>query len=232
LAALFAQELQVRHVVVPYTASVNGAFGLATADVVHEYAVTTTLELPAPAGAINALFAPMATAAEQALAGEGFGAERIAIEWSVGMRYGRQVHEVITPVRARPPLDEAGAAALVDDFEQLYERRYGKGSAYRAAGVELTQCRVTARGRMDRPALNPAPLSTTSADHARIGRRPIFVEARNGFAAAVIYDFLRLVPGNVVRGPAVIHTPVTTIAIQERQVGRMDPFRNVIIEFE
>ncbi len=231
LAALFAQELHVRHVVVPYTASVNGAFGLATADVVHEYAVTTTLGLPAPPREINALFAPLVAAAERALAAEGFGAERIAIEWSVGMRYGRQVHEVVTPVRARRPLDEAGIAALVDDFEQLYERRYGKGSAYRDAGVELTQCRVTARGRMDRPALTPAPLSTVGADHARIGTRPIFVDARGGLMAAGIYDFLRLAPGNVVRGPAVIHTPVTTIVIQERQTGRMDPFRNVIIEF-
>lgn len=231
LAALFAQELRVRHVVVPYTASVNGAFGLATADVVHEYATTTTRVMPAPAGDINALFVPMVAAAQRALAREGFASERLAIEWSVGMRYGRQVHEIVTPVRADQPLDEAGLAMLVNDFEQLYERRYGKGSAYREAGVELTQFRVTARGRMARPALTPAPLTGARSAHARIGTRPIFVEARGGFRAAGIYDFLRLAPGNVVRGPAVIHTPVTTIVIQERQTGRLDAFRNVIIEF-
>jgi N-methylhydantoinase A len=47
---------------------------------------------------------------------------------------------------------------------------------------------------------------------------------------AQTYDFQRLGPGNVVQGPAVIHTPITTIVIQSRQTGRMDSFRNVIVE--
>jgi N-methylhydantoinase A len=231
LAAVFAQELSVRNVVVPYTASVNGAFGLAAADVVHEYATTKTRVMPAPPGELNALFAPMVGAARDALAREGFAPQRTSIEWSVGMRYGRQVHEIVTPVRAPTPLDEAGLEALIDDFEKLYERRYGKGSAYREAGVEVTQFRVTARGRMERPALAPAAAGGADAGHARIGTRPIFVEARGAFLPAGTYDFLKLAPGNVVAGPAVIHTPVTTIVVQERQTGRMDAFRNIIIEF-
>jgi N-methylhydantoinase A len=34
------------------------------------------------------------------------------------------------------------------------------------------------------------------------------------------------------RGPAVIHTPITTIVLQAGQTGRMDPLRNIVIEFE
>jgi N-methylhydantoinase A len=47
---------------------------------------------------------------------------------------------------------------------------------------------------------------------------------------ARIYDFQRLHPGNVVLGPAVIHTPITTVVVQGEQVARMDPFRNLILE--
>ena len=67
--------------------------------------------------------------------------------------------------------------------------------------------------------------------HAKIGRRPIFVDARNGMAPADIYDFGKLLPGNAVLGPAVIHTPITTIVLQDRQRGTMDGYRNIVIEF-
>ena len=70
----------------------------------------------------------------------------------------------------------------------------------------------------------------SDASAARIGRRDIFVDARNGFAPADIYDFDQLEPGNVISGPAVIHSPITTIVIQDRQTGRVDGYRNVTID--
>lgn len=227
----FGAELNVRKIVVPYTASVNCAFGLVSADIVHEYATTTLLQVPAPAQSINAIFEPMIVKALRELKLEGFEGERIRLDWAVDMRYSRQVHEVTTPVRGRTPMDEPAAQQLVVDFETLYERKFGKGSAYREAGMEMTQFRLTARGLMERPRLDPRPAGGADPAAARIGRRPIFVDARGGMQEADIYDFERLAPGNVVAGPAVIHTPITTIVLQAEQRGTVDPFRNVIIEF-
>ena len=231
LCGVFGQELSVRRVIVPYTASVNCAFGLVAADIVHEYSVTKTLPGPAPAAELNALYAPMVERARAELGAEGFGPDRIQLNWSVDLRYSRQVHEVTTPVRAATPLDDAGVKRLVDDFEQLYERKYGRGSAYRDAGMEMTAFRLSARGLMSRPNIEKAALRGASADHARVGRRKVFVDALNGMAEADIYDFAKLEPGNVMRGPAVIHTPITTIVVQAKQTGRMDAYRNVVIEF-
>ncbi|MGQ3027246.1 MAG: hydantoinase/oxoprolinase family protein, partial [Ferrovibrionaceae bacterium] len=151
VAGMFGAELNVRRMVVPYTASVNCAFGLISADIVHEYATTALLPVPSPAEAVNRLFAPMAEKAVKQLAEEGFAGDRVRLDWSIDLRYSRQVHEVTTPVRGRGPLDEAALAQVVTDFEALYERKYGKGSAYREAGMEMTQFRLTARGLMDRP---------------------------------------------------------------------------------
>jgi N-methylhydantoinase A len=232
LAGVFGQELSVRRIIVPYTASVNCAFGLVSADIVHEYSVTTTRPVPTPADEINGLFGPLVERARAQLADEGFDEARMSFEWSVDLRYGRQVHEVTTPVRAATPLDEAGLQALVDDFEALYERKYGKGSAYRDAGMEMTMFRLAARGRMTRPEIAAEALGDADPKPAHIGRRPIFVEARGGLEEADIYDFDRLAPGNVVVGPAVIHTPITTIVVQDAQTGRMDEFRNIVIEFD
>jgi N-methylhydantoinase A len=79
--------------------------------------------------------------------------------------------------------------------------------------------------------MEAAPLEGRDSRAARIGRRPIFVEAENGMVPGDIYDFEKLKPGNVVEGPAVIHTPITTIVLQARQVGTLDGYRNVIIDF-
>ncbi|NNM00737.1 MAG: hydantoinase/oxoprolinase family protein, partial [Gammaproteobacteria bacterium] len=166
LAGMFARELNVRRIVVPYTASVNCAFGLAAADVVHEYQAVEVMQMPVGAADLEARFAPMIDNARAVLAGEGFGADRISVECAVGMRYALQVHELIVPV---PRDNGAGAidvARVLEDFERQYEMRYGKGSAYRDAGVEITQLRVTGSGLMPRPV--PRDNGAGAIDVARV----------------------------------------------------------------
>jgi N-methylhydantoinase A len=58
------------------------------------------------------------------------------------------------------------------------------------------------------------------------------VEAKGGMAEADIYSFEKLAPGNVVVGPAVIHTPITTIVLQAGQRGTLDGYRNVLVDFD
>ncbi len=231
LASSFAEELNVKRIIVPYTASVNCAFGLVSADIAHEYSVAKTLPADTEAAAINALYEPIVEKAIQQLASEGFGEEEIELDWSVDLRYARQVHEVTTPVRGKTPMDTESLGALIDDFEALYERKYGKGSAYREAGIEMTLFRLTASGRLKRPEIEPLPLEGAGSDHAKVGRREIFVDARDGMAEADIYDFTKIRPGNAITGPAVIHTPITTIVVQDKQAAHMDALRNIVIDF-
>ena len=71
LCGVFGAELGVRRIVIPYTASVNAAFGLLSADIVHEYSVTKTLPAPSPAAEINEIYAPMMDRARAQLAAKG-----------------------------------------------------------------------------------------------------------------------------------------------------------------
>lgn len=231
LCGVFGQELNVRRIVVPYAAAVNCAFGLVSADIVHEYATTKTLGVPAAPDEVNAIFTPMLERARAQLKDEGFAEDDMRFERSVDMRYGMQVHEVTTPLRVDGALDAAALETLCDDFEALYERKYGKGSAYRDAGMEMTMFRLTARGLTERPSMEKQSLGSADSSGAKTGDRNVFVEAAGELVPAGIYDFEKLVPGNVVPGPAVIHTPITTIVLQDKQTGRMDEYRNMIIEF-
>jgi len=209
---------------------VNCAFGLVSADIVHAYSTTAVLPADTPAEKINAIYAPMVDKAKKQLAEEGFTGDNIRLEWSIDLRYSRQVHEVTTPVRAKTPLDQAGVQQLIADFEALYERKYGKGSAYREAGVEMTLFRLTASGLLERPELQAAKMGSADPSKAKVGKRRAFVEAKNAMAEVDIYDFERLAPGNVIAGPAVIHTPITTIVLQAGQKGTVDGYRNVLID--
>jgi len=163
---------------------------------------------------------------------EGFAEDQMRFEWSVDLRYARQVHELTTPVRASVPLTDEGLAQLLADFEALYERKFGKGSAYREAGIEMKLFRLKAEGLLKKPEVPTVPMGGEDASTALMGKRDIFVERANGLAPADIYDFERLTPGNRLSGPAVIHTPITTIVLQAGQIASVDQYRNVIVEFE
>ena len=151
----------------------------------------------------------------------------------------------LQPVAPAPPPKDDGqpsqggnggaqhAAALEQlqtDFETLYEQRFGPGSSYRAAGIELVTFRLKARGLLPRPRIAPEPLGAADPSAAERGRRAIlFVDAAD-WTPTTVYDFARLMPGNVVRGPTVVHSPVTTIVVQNGRVARLDGFRNLILE--
>lgn len=230
LASAFARELNVQRVIVPYTASVNCAFGLASTDVMHDYSATLTRSAPCPVEEINAIYEPMLKEAAHMLDQEGFAPDKMSFRWSVGFRYAMQVHEIITPVRAATPLDEEGLEQLINDFETLYENRYGKGSAYRDAGIEMTRFRLSAAGRIDRPDVAAQAYAGSSPNAALTGRRRIFVNGHDSLTEADVIDFEKLQPGNIIAGPAVIHTPITTIVVQDNQQGQMDGYKNIIIE--
>jgi len=186
--------------------------------------------MPAPPSEFPPLFEPMKEKALKALAAEGFVGDKVILDWSVDLRYSKQVHEVTTPLKAPLPLTAEGLEILSRDFETLYERKYGKGSAFREAGIEMTQFRLTARGLLEHPDMSAAETVGEDSSAALIGRREIFVEAKSAMIESNIYDFTLLNPGNVVNGPAVIHTPITTIVIQANQKSVMDQYRNIIIE--
>lgn len=231
LAGVFAEELNVAKVLIPYSASVNCAFGLAASDIAHELGVTRLVELPSPAADLNVVFDPLMVSGEKALREAGFGPDRSQLQRAVGMRYSLQVHELIVPVPGTDPLTDDALTQLVADFERAYEQRYGPGSAHKDAGIEITQFRVTATGQLDRPAMRPEAAAGTEAADALLGGRPIFSEADDRMVDADIYAFDRLGPGTTIAGPAVIHTPVTTVVLQSGHTATMDAHRNLEVTF-
>ncbi len=229
-AGRYAADLGVRQVVIPLTASVHGATGLISSDVVHEYGMSDHLQVPADPGRVNENFAGLVRRAEADLGAAGFGPAEIAVTRSVDMRYRYQVHELNVPLTpGAAPLTEAELEGLYADFDEAYEKAYGKGSGYREAGKEILTFRVTAVGLLQKPAIREAPVRKTGADGALKPSRSVFFEELGEFAPTRIYDFQRMQPGMELSGPAVVETPVTTVVVNPRDRAEIDGFRNIRI---
>jgi len=231
-AASYARELDIPEVLVPHTASVNSALGLLSTDVTHEHIDARQVQPPFDAAEINGILGDLEAEAREKLDDEGFGEAEATVEKSISMRYQRQVHELLTPVEAEGDLTQADVDATIDRFERLYEQRYGEGSAFKEGGIEMTEFRVRGVGPLGTPELAEREVTEAHADHARIDTKEMHFEAAGGVVEAGLYDFEDLTPGDEIREPGVILTPVTTIVVNPGDVARMDAYRNVRIDVE
>jgi N-methylhydantoinase A len=229
-AGRYAAELGIKEIVVPLTASVHGATGLISSDVVYEYGKSEHLLYPADVTTVQANFSPLIDKAYADLRAAGFETDRIRIQRSVDMRYRYQVHELNVPLS--PGADQITAEdleALGDSFDDLYEKAYGKGSGYREAGKEILVFRVAAVGELRKPAVKRHLLEKNGDGRALKGKRDVYFEEPNDFVSTPVYDFQKMKPGHAVAGPAVIETPVTTIVVNPRDRAAIDAFQNVRI---
>jgi len=77
----------------------------------------------------------------------------------------------------------------------------------------------------------PEPDSGEDPRQAMIGQRPVWFDIH---AASTTPVFLRdrLQSGNIVRGPALVEQSDSTVVILPGQIGKVDPFGNLVIEEE
>ena len=227
--AAYAEELGVNRIVIPYSASVHGAFGLITSDIAHEDQITHPLHLPVDVGAVNDIFSELESRVGGQLAEEGFEGDTVTMQRSIDMRYRRQVHILTVPVEHVGPLDDAAMERTLALFEHLYQEKYGRESAYREAGIELVSFRLRGSGTVRKPELHSEEAAVEDASHAIVKTVQAWVDADEEVQELNGYDFERMVPGNAVRGPAILWTPITTLVLAPGQVASVDGYRNLLI---
>lgn len=228
-AGMFAPELNVRAIVIPHSASVHGAFGLVSSDIAYDEQINRPLRVPPEPDDVNALLDDLENRVRKQLADEGFGENEIAITRAVELRYRRQVHVVTTPITKPGRLSESDLDEVVDYFESLYEERFGKGSAYREAGIEMVNFRVQGSGRLQEPALTSQSSVGADPSNALVERRRAYFGSARSFLEAPCFDYEKLAPGNEIEGPAIIWTPDTTVVVNPEQRAVCDVYMNIEI---
>lgn len=232
-AGVFARELGVRKVVIPQKAIASTwcAFGAASADILHVYEQADIQVSPFDPERVNRALAALERRAAAQLRRDRVAQSRWRFAFALDMRHKGQINEVEVALperRLRASLTEA----LRRRFYALYERLYGRGSSYRDARLEIVTLRLRASAPTRRPSL-PVVKARARAPGAasRNGSRSVYWAELKKAAPTPVYDGARLAPGNVLRGPAVVETTDTTVAVPPRCALKVDTFGNFEIGF-
>jgi N-methylhydantoinase A len=224
----YGEDLGVSQIVIPYSASVHGAFGLVTADVAHEDQITHPLRAPFDLAAVEQSYGELEARITKQLEAEGFDRAQMRLNRAVDMRYRRQVHIVTVPFVGDVASEES-LERTVELFERLYEEKYGPESAYREAGIELVSFRVRGLGAVGKHEFHAEEVGEPEAAAALVARVDAWVDKAGELQEVPGYDFDRLRPGNAIPGPAIVWTPITTLVVPPGQIARLDEHRNLVV---
>jgi N-methylhydantoinase A len=229
-AAGFAAELGVKQIYIFATSPVFSAFGAAAADVIRTRVMSCQYIQPADPALINERLAAIEEEMGAAMGAEGFTPNQVAFRRFFTMRYRRQTAGVELPV----DFDRFNAkrvAELQAAFEKKYEELYGTGAGYTSAGIEISEMRVDAIGKVAKPRLSARRKATGNARAALKGKRRVFfTRPERKFIDTPVYDYERLGVGATVKGPSIIELPFTTTLVPPEHKVTVDPYMNLVME--
>lgn len=232
----FGAESGVQKIVVPYTATVHSAYGTGTSDIRRSYYITKRMHTPAMFQKasdhlffkeFNEVFEQLEETGEKALINDFVTKENVSFSRLVDLRYRGQFNQLSVEI-SNGKLAEQDIDDLIARFEQKYEERYGAGTGYREAGVEITGFRVHGKAPVPKAEISKLKKGSEGKAIARKERNVYFHEA-NSFLATSIYNEVDLEPGMSIAGPAIIEHPGTTVVIGPKQQAAIDDFLNTVI---
>ncbi len=230
-ASRYAAELGVRQVIIPLTASVHGATGLISSDVVYEYGKSDHVVLPVDLQRVNDNYAELLQRGLKELSSAGFSPSDVQVMRSVDMRFRYQIHELNVPFApGSEAISDADMAGLATHFDDMYENAFGHGSGYREAGKEILTFRLTVVGVLKKPDIKAEAITKSDGAASLKGERDVYFQENRKFVPTRVYDFNKMQPGTEFAGPAVIETPVTTVIVNPCDRAVMDGYRNIRIQ--
>jgi N-methylhydantoinase A len=225
----YARDVGVKTAMVPRTAAVFSAFGIASADMVYVREISEPMIMPGEAARMEQHFTRQEREIKEKLQQDGFQEEEIVLSRYLEMRYRRQVHGLYCPVPAKvlKPQDIEG---LIQVFHDLYEQKYGAGTAYKEAGVEAATFRVTGIGKRFKHALAEQSGDGAEPSAVQKGERKVCFRESGGFLDCPVYSYEKLRPGNILPGPTIIERADTTVVVHPQQEAEVDQYLNLYLK--
>jgi N-methylhydantoinase A len=224
-----ARLLGITRIVVPPAPGVFAALGMLAADVEHDFvkAVLSPLDRLDTAR-VQRVAKELAREGKSMLRAEGYDGSAMEFSYLADLRYAGQSSELPVAVPAASIDNGVDAAMLAAGFEREYETTFGYVNQ---EPIELVNLRLMARGRrpnrLDFAAIRLDPRSL----HGSAGTRSVSFSREGGFADAVLLARSGL-SDQPLRGPAIIETYDSTIAVPPGATVRADVAGSVLIELD
>jgi N-methylhydantoinase A len=206
------------------------AFGLLTVDVRNDYVQTVVAKhVDLDLQRVGSVFAELEGQAQNALDGEGFGRDQQRMQRSADLRYVGQAFEVRVPV-TDGELDAAATEEVAQAFHAAHRQLYGYDFATDPRqAVEWVNLRVSGIGPIRRPEIVELAPGAGGPERAVTGSRRVFFD---DWLETPTYDRLRLAPGDVVTGPAIIEEFGSTVPVHPGFTVTVDAYGNLLLTKE
>lgn len=226
----YASRLGCREVVVPRSAAVFSAHGIALSDVKRVSIVSEPSRAPFDLRRWAEIFEGLSASLRGDLEREGLPIADLAVKQSVELQFRGQVHALRVPVDAEDLTADDGGDAIIERFARLYEERYGPGTAYVQAGVEALSFVAEGTAHLPLPPMEELPEEGPDASAARRGERSVYFQETGAWQPVPVYAADGLRPGNRLEGPALVDAVDTTVLVQAGHVLWVDPLLNLRID--
>ena len=220
-----ARELEIPWVIVPRFPGLHSALGLVVSDIVHDF-IQAYPHRRMDASLVGEMFERLETRARQALDTDRVPPDARRLLRTADLRYRSQTYTVNVAVPDQS-IGDATIDVVVDNFHRKHEALYTFKSE--GAAVELVNLRLRGVGIIRRPDFAHGAKGGPSPEGALTARRAVCFDGGAEPVDCTILDRSRLVPGNVVSGPAIVEQLDSTTVIPPDMVGTVDRFRNLVI---
>ncbi|MFC2027936.1 hydantoinase/oxoprolinase family protein [Chloroflexota bacterium] len=218
-AAFLSEGMGIKNIFIPPNSGVFSALGLMLADFRHDFVRSIMKEISKlDTQMIEIVFKDMEQEALDALAHEGFASNQIILEKALALRYLGQSYELNVPLIGN--LEQ-----IVQLFHQRHQEIYGYASAKEP--TEVVSAHLVARGLTQKPEFKKASLANPDPPaEALIDTREVHFP-KTGWVKTPILSRDTLLPGNHIKGPAIIEQYDATNVIPPAWNAKVDAFFNL-----
>lgn len=226
----YSSVLGCSEVVVPSVASVFSAFGIAGSDAKRVMEMSDPMRFPFDLSRFRTHFQTLENSIVGEMKEQRLPIGKIKLRQYVHLLFKGQVHTVRVPVTDFDLKAPDRGQGIVWRFVELYEQRYGDGTAYTQAGVEAVALSVEAVAELPKPKLAETRPGSPNASKAIKQKRRIYLHERKAFVETPIYAGDRLRPGHRLKGPALIEGEDMTVLVRSGHALWVDRFQNLRID--
>jgi N-methylhydantoinase A len=227
-----ARKLGLRQVICPPAAGVASALGLLVAPARVDRVATVGIRLDRDSGAVlEQAFRRLEDDARAVMADTGLELDAASVRRLADGRFLGQGFDLVVDLPEGPYDDsEASRARLAAAFETAYREKFALTPP--DVPIEFINIRVAVRAPVagDRHRAEATEPGETGAGGSAVkGTRPAYFPEPRGFEETTVYDRTRLVPGDEIRGPAVVEEEGSTLVIGPGGVGRVAASGNIVV---
>ena len=216
-AAYLARLLDIPKIMIPENPGLLSAIGMLMADIIKDYSLTIMRsQEKVNLDELLHLFQGLIKEAMSDMENQGIDKKYTSVETYLDMRYEGQSYEIIVP------FDKD----YIRRFHELHERLYGYKKLH--SGIEIVNLRIRARGKTLKPEIKEYELHEEKIkEEAFVDEKEAIFDGKPFLTSVIKRD--KLLPGNVINGPAIIVEYSSTIVIPPFAKAHMDKYRNIII---